>query len=135
MIRRSFFAALLGSLGLSADPTSRAETRKQRVELLRAPLAGYPYYQADKVLDSLGEGTTLVLRREPTNPYDRYAVEVLTVDGVKLGYIPRGSVRTIARNLDRGISIKAEICQLEPQNESWRRIHIECFAERLQKIV
>jgi hypothetical protein len=129
MERRSFFAAVLGALGLSTDPAPRAESSKRHVELLRAPLAGYSYYQADRVLNTLNEGTPLVLRREPANPYDRHAVEILTTDGVKLGYIPRVSVRAIARNLDRGIPVRARICQLNREDESWRRIQIECFVE------
>ena len=129
MRRRSFFAAVLGALGFSTEQACHAEASKPRVELLRAPLAGYPYYQADRVLDTLRVGTTLVLRREPTNPFDRHAVEILTTDGVKLGYVPRTSVRAIARNLDRGIPVKARICQLNREDESWRRIHVECFVE------
>jgi len=127
MRRRFFLGAVFGSLGFSAGGNACAKPPDQRIELLRAPLAGYPYYQADQVLNRLRVGTRLVLRREPSNPYDRYAVEVFTTDGIKLGYIPRASVRSIARNMDRGIPVHAEICELRSHAETWRRIFIEYF--------
>jgi HIRAN domain len=48
---------------------------------------------------SLGEELRLV--REPSNPYDRYAVAVLRASGEQLGYVPAGD-RRLADHIDMG---------------------------------
>ena len=131
MIRRSFFGSLAGLLGYASTAGAAGIERREnaRAELLRVPLAGYQFYDGDRVVTSLEKGMRLTLRREPDNPCDRNAVEIMTPDGVKLGYLPRSSVESIARNLDRGIPVQAEISEVDPHAESWRRIYVECFVE------
>ncbi|HQP98999.1 MAG TPA: HIRAN domain-containing protein [bacterium] len=127
MERRWFFTALLGSLGLVAGSAQSKNPENRRIELLRTPLAGYPYYEADRALPALKNGSALVLRREPENPFDRNAVEVLTEDGIKLGYIPRTGVHSISRNLDRGIPVQCRVYEIQPDAGTWQRIWLECY--------
>ena len=54
-------------------------------------------------------GETLVLRREPSNPYDALAIEVLTRSGFKLGYVPRRDNEPFARLIDDGRSVIARV--------------------------
>jgi hypothetical protein len=37
--------------------------------------------------NALGEGDTIFFRREPRNPFDPFAIEVVTRDGIKIGHI------------------------------------------------
>ena len=60
-------------------------------------------------LASLTPGTELLLNREPDNKYDRWAVEVLTLDGRKLGYLTRYKNETIARMMDHGHEFEARV--------------------------
>lgn len=59
-------------------------------------------------LDSLEPGTPLILKREPSNPYDENAIEVYhEADGLppqKLGYVPRGKAEILAPMIDQGAS-------------------------------
>ena len=52
-------------------------------------------------------GSRLALRREPTNPHDGNAVEILS-NGVKLGYIPRMEATLLAKMLDHGFPLYAK---------------------------
>jgi hypothetical protein len=76
---------------------------------LQTYVAGAAYYDASDVFDGLRPGQMLALRRQPDNPHDRLAIEVLTADGRKLGYVPRGVNAAPAAAMDRGEQIDAWI--------------------------
>jgi hypothetical protein len=81
--------------------------------LLETYVAGGMYHDAEEALPGLGRGTPLRLRREPTNPHDPLAVEVLTETGLKLGYLPRAVNREPARLMDRGCTLRAGVAKAE----------------------
>ena len=60
-----------------------------------------------KLLKSLTPGTELILKREPENPYDRWAIIVETKEGIQLGYVTRYKNETIARMMDHGHKFQA----------------------------
>lgn len=65
-------------------------------------IAGAPYYEgARDAIAKLKEGDKLLLVREPNNKYDRNAVAVHGVDGLKLGHVPKVDAPAIAKVLDR----------------------------------
>lgn len=53
----------------------------------------------------------LTLVREAANPYDANAVAV-HLDGLKLGFIPRKANSPVARLLDRGERVVAEVVRM-----------------------
>lgn len=57
----------------------------------------------------LADGTTLLLRPEPGNPHDPYAVVASTVDGVHLGYVPRYHAPDVGRLMARGAEPAARV--------------------------
>lgn len=57
----------------------------------------------------LDTGTELVLKREPNNPYDSFAVAVLTKDGQSIGYIPKDTARQISINMNSGMTYRAYV--------------------------
>ena len=68
-------------------------------------LAGRAYHDADLVWDNLKIGQTLRLEREPENPYDANAIQVIfNRDGEDflLGYIPRCENAKLVAFLDAG---------------------------------
>lgn len=81
--------------------------------LVETWVAGTPYYDANTVHPSLELNQPLVLRREPHNPYDAQAVEILTQDMAKLGYVPRRCNAGVARRMDAGIALACHITQIE----------------------
>ncbi len=69
-------------------------------------------------------GMPLQLRREPPNPDDLNATEVLTCDGVKLGYVPMRLNPRPASLLDSGMRLVAEIVDLDPDAVPWERVKV-----------
>ena len=74
-------------------------------------IAGGDYYQLEDVLERIRPGMRLTLVREAANPYDADAVAV-HLDGVKLGFIPRSANTPVARLLDRGARVSAEVVRM-----------------------
>ena len=93
-----------------------AEKKKPEKELvLWTAIAGIQHHldpnsrKGRKFLKSLEPGTTLILRREPDNKHDRWAIAVETEDGQMLGYITRYKNETIARMMDHGHLFEAQV--------------------------
>jgi hypothetical protein len=63
--------------------------------------------EGKKLIKSLVPGTELKLVREKRNQYDRWAIAIHTVDGVKIGYVTRYKNETIARLMDAGFKFHA----------------------------
>lgn len=80
--------------------------------LLETHVAGLPYHQAATALPMLSSGELLTLRREPANTYDELAIEILAVDGLKLGYIPRHRNTVLARLMDAGKQLLATVASI-----------------------
>ncbi|MDY5103575.1 MAG: HIRAN domain-containing protein [Agathobacter sp.] len=59
----------------------------------------------DQSLD-ITRGDELFLKKEISNPYDEYAVEVQTKKGEKIGYVPRYYSQAFSRILDENRSIR-----------------------------
>ena len=93
------------------------DDRAPKVLLVEGWIAGIFYYDAARVASQLADGQILSLRRESSNPHDGNAVELLTDEGVKLGYIPRRLNSGIARRLDEGFSLRGEVTHIERDGE------------------
>ncbi|MEK7287450.1 MAG: HIRAN domain-containing protein [Elusimicrobiota bacterium] len=70
-------------------------------------LAGIPYAEKKDRLD-LPEGTPLELKRDSQNQYDSYAVSVY-YHGKRLGYLKKVCSRDVAKAIERGVVVKAEV--------------------------
>jgi hypothetical protein len=126
MRRRNFLHSLLGGLGISLGRPTYAKfapLQKKRLILQEVPLAGYQYHRASAIWPFLRVGEPLHLRREPSNPHDRFAVAVW-FRNEHLGYIPRRDNRTLAGLLDQGQPLEARIVRLLEEQNPWRKIRI-----------
>ncbi|KAI9354870.1 SNF2 family N-terminal domain-containing protein, partial [Zopfochytrium polystomum] len=65
---------------------------------LQGSVVGVRYYSGIVV-----RGEHVMLRREPTNPYDRNAIQVCNVARKQVGHIPRATAAILAPLMDRGI--------------------------------
>ena len=74
----------------------------------------------------LEEDDRLELFREPDNAYDKYAILVKTLNGEKLGYIPRTDNRIFSRLMDAGKMLFARIVSKEKKGK-WVEIRIKIF--------
>jgi len=117
--------ALLFGPKLSSENESKA-TREIR---LSSPyIAGFQYYQGIELEKILKENDSLILKREPQNKHDCYAIEVY-IDSNKLGYLPREENKVFARMMDQGMRVRARIVKIKPEEHPYRRVKAEVFYE------
>ena len=90
-------------------------------------VAGYAYYDGERVEETLKRGETLVLRAEPENSYDGFAVEILRADGAKLGYVPRRDNKAIHRLLRQGAKVVGRVEEIRPQEPTWKRVKVSLW--------
>lgn len=64
--------------------------------------------------------------REPNNPYDGQAIVIKTVDGVKIGYVPKQDNVIFARLMDAGKLLFGRIASKEKKG-TWLKINIKIF--------
>jgi hypothetical protein len=84
----------------------------RNIFLLETHIAGLAHYQLDDVEDQILPGVKLTLRREPGNSHDELAIEILLRDGYKLGYVPMPRNPVLARLMDAGKALLAEVVQV-----------------------
>jgi hypothetical protein len=116
-------AALVLASAALAEPASRA-----RVLVQTTLAAGLRHYEAKAVWDRMQPGDPLELVRESANPHDQNAVRV-DWDGHVLGYLPQADNADIARQLDRGQSLKARIVKLAKYRNHRRKLEVEIYIE------
>lgn len=92
---------------------------------LETSIAGGGYYDAAEVLLRLEMGAPVCLRREPGNPHDALAVEVLTESGAKLGYLPRTVNRAPAELMDRGGRLRGAVIRAASIHDIRIRVRAE----------
>lgn len=128
--RRGLLRGLLaGGLALLAPRPSGAvpASARARIFLQETHVAGTAYYRAKDLTASLAAGQELILRRQPDNPYDSLAIEVLTASGDKLGYVPRAANPPYARLMDAGHAVSARIAVV--QRGKWDLVRMEIGLE------
>lgn len=64
--------------------------------------------------------------REPDNAYDKQAIIIKTVDGVKIGYVPMQDNVIFSRLMDAGKLLFGKITAKEKKG-SWIKIYIKVF--------
>jgi hypothetical protein len=133
MKRKDFFKnILLGVTGLIlAKGAVKADTpvATQKIWLATLFIAGFSHYDGPDAESLLQAGMPLTLNREPHNRYDKHAIEVLSGEA-KLGYIPRRKNKTIARLMDEGITVKAEIKELFPDAGFFDNVKVDVWYDR-----
>ena len=64
--------------------------------------------------------------REPGNPYDDKAIVIKTVDGVKIGYVPKADNSIFSRLMDAGKLLFGRISSKEMKGK-WLKIEIKVY--------
>ena len=92
-----------------------------------------PFEKDIFLFDTYVAGTThiegieeLAFFREPDNRYDTQAIVIKTVDGVKIGYVPKQDNVIFARLMDAGKLLFGKITSKEKKG-SWVKIYIKVF--------
>ena len=99
---------------------NQAMAETVRMLIQSAAVAGFRHHQAPTLFDQLRPGDTLILKREPDNPYDRHAIQVLW-QGQLLGYVPRRNNQALAWAMDQNPQLRDP--QLRDQHNAERNLH------------
>ena len=127
MHRRNVIRALLGLPIVEAIARRKADAAPREILLAHMDVAGTPYYHAERLAGRMRPGDRFTLRRQPDNPHDAYAIEVLGPKRRKIGYVPRRFNKMPARLMDAGKPFSAQMTSIEKKG-GWLRIR---FALRL----
>lgn len=99
----------------------------KEIFLMNCHVAGTAYSKdIDQIEKELKLNDILILRRDPSNPYDDLAILVLDEKGRKLGYVPKGKNEVLARLMDAGKLVFGKIEEKEYQSH-WLEINIRVF--------
>jgi len=90
------------------------------IYLLTTYIAGTYYIHDRSVFDGLEAECELILRREPENKYDKYAILVLNSAEQKLGYVPKKDNKIIARLMDAGKQMKVMVKSIDKLSDPER---------------
>ena len=94
---------------------------------LECIIAGTTFIKNINEIDQkLEEGQVLDLKREANNKYDSLAIAIYTIDGDKIGYIPRDRNETLARLMDGGKWFYARVEEKERKG-GWLKIDIQVY--------
>lgn len=118
-------ASYAGSVATPPDETTR--TSQATLLIQSSPLAGSQYHALPDVVSAIRVGDALSLQREPANPHDPNAIQVLW-QGHLLGYVPRRENKAVARAMDRGTPLVAHVVALRPDESPWRRLRFDISA-------
>lgn len=95
--------------------------------LIETHIAGTTYIEGIEELEVyLHIDDRLDLLREVDNKYDKHAIIIKTIDGVKLGYVPRKDNIILSRLMDAGKLLYAKIVS-KKHIDSWVNIYIEIY--------
>ena len=123
---KSFIISGLGLLTVKGltKPAFTGTEEEKTTTLLKCYIAGYAYYQGEKLIDQLKPDLKLDLKREPENPYDNKAIAIYFKNH-KLGFIPRVNNKVIANIMDQEINVFAKILNINPGNDVWDKVKVE----------
>lgn len=92
---------------------------QKRILLLDTFVAGTAYIQDREVFQEMKPGDRLRMLRED-NEQDRWAILLLDQAGRKAGYVPRKDNLILARLMDGGKLLEAEVMNLEQRSRFWK---------------
>ncbi|WP_020607665.1 HIRAN domain-containing protein [Spirosoma spitsbergense] len=94
-----------------SDSKEKRKGKSKEWQKFRTKIAGLKYHNAISVIHTLEIGNQLSLVREPKNAYDTNATKVM-YKKYFLGYIPADDAGIVAKSLDAGEKLSAEIAKV-----------------------
>ncbi len=91
-------------------------------------VAGVTFEGRQDSVRMLAPGEPLVLRREPDNPHDPYAVKVMAGQGVQIGYLSARVASRLAPSMDSGARYAATVSQITGGGE--RSYGVNIYVQR-----
>jgi hypothetical protein len=113
-----------GLVFMPLAPVAAMAMPQRKVVLQQSPVAGFQYYEGERVFNSLRIDAPLQLVRDANNKYDKNAVAIY-FRNEKLGFVPRTENCAISSMIDRGEKLSARVVKLEQVKNPWDRIRFE----------
>ena len=99
----------------------RTEKTTGDQELATVDVVGERYIDdIDRNLDTLVDGTTVLLQREANNQYDDQAISVWNLAHARLGYLSRYQNAPYAALLDQGAYLYGQVCHLDQKAQKFK---------------
>ncbi len=89
---------------------------------------GLMHYDFPEAENTIREGDDVQLLREPTNPYDSFAIQV-NIGECRLGYLAAYENIVIANMLDTGVNLFAKVSKKDLKQSFTECLAVEVFAE------
>lgn len=87
-------------------------------------VVGVSFEGRQEVVAQLAPGEELALRREPDNPVDPHAVQVVRRDGAVVGYLNSALAGRLAPYLDRGVRYRATVTAVTGGGDRHRGVNL-----------
>lgn len=132
MQRRIFLMSLvkaisaLSLLTLAEKPSSATVPDNQEILLQTSPVAGFQFYDGDRLWTALRPNDPLQLVPEPENPHDDQAVKVMWNNN-QLGYLPRRDNTAISQMLIHNQPLITRIGELKQSTDPWARMKMKIY--------
>lgn len=124
---KSSGSGLVGLLHGKGGEISISKPFEKDIFLFDTYVAGTTHIEGIEELEPhLNVDDRLAFFREPDNRYDTQAIVIKTVDGVKIGYVPKQDNVIFARLMDAGKLLFGKITSKEKKG-SWVKIYIKVF--------
>lgn len=94
------------------------------IYLITVNISGTRYIDMSEVSSKLFEEDLVYLKREYDNPYDSYAIRVITKEGYIIGYIPRENNYILKNLMDKGKYLYGKINEI---SEDYNNISIKIY--------
>lgn len=118
---------LMGLLHSKSGEVSIPKPFEKDIFLFDTYVAGTTHIEGIEELEPyLNDDNRLEFFREPDNRYDKQAIVIKTVDGIKIGYVPKKDNVVFARLMDAGKLLFGKITAKEKRG-SWVKIDIKVF--------
>ena len=97
---------------------------QQHYLLNKFSVAGFYFYDGPNLLEKMKPGGILIMKINPDNIEDEYAVELHFKDTM-IGHIPRSDNKHIFRLIDQGKDLICTIRKIDPDAETWQMCKVK----------
>jgi len=125
-MKRSDFLKSFG-LGGAGLIIPRSTWLQKPIKIYDNYVKGLMHYHFESLKHTIKEGDALILQRELTNTYDRFAVAVYFEDK-KIGYLAAYENIVIANLLEQGVALLAFVNMLNRNGLVYEALSVEVFA-------
>ena len=94
------------------------------IYLININIAGTNYIDMSEIYNNLLEDDMLYLKREPNNAYDSNAIEIITIKGYAIGYVPKENNFILKNLMDKGKYLYGIVKEI---SDDYNHIKIEIY--------